>query len=736
MQERINRIRRQQDFYLTAGKRIIPLRGKAPITEDYPNLPVEKCNTHINGNFGWALDAHDLIIDIDPRNGGEKGIENMSRDAGVDLYAQTPVRLITGNGGTHLVFRKDPDTRVLYKSSKYPGIEVLSYGRQVVGAGSIHPDTGREYIWDWEFETLSGIPAAPAGLLDALKPVDYDVSKDALDTYDDSPITVARFQEYLIQLGPCLATDDVSSYQVALRARDLGISPKNTLKCMMEWNEKNDPPWSEDTLKFKIRNAYRYGKSGLGNSNAAAVFDEIEGGPSETLAVAPDKAIVSNAEYTPKAPQNSRMFLEECYPEKGLRYRHGIYYGFDGEVWHPLETGELAHRVQIEMEYSNVSQSAINSTITAIERKVFGNKFTFDTTKLAFENGILDLKDPENITMEDFDISHQVTGKYPFEYDETATCPQWKYFLKEVFEVDQERIDLLQEWVGYSLIHDNRFQKIMVMVGVSRSGKGTIARVIKEVVGSDNYSGLSLSSLVDNFGCSMLLGKKIAVIADAHRPPKGTAERAKELLLNISGGDTIAVNRKYLEMISVQLGTRLTLVANEVPQFSDGADALINRFLVLPFRRTFAGEEDFQLESRLIEEVPGILVWAIEGLQRLMSNQKFTTVQAAKEEIEEIRASNNPIGDFIGGNVSVEEGKRTLVTEVYHAYVDYCREYGRQVCSAHRFSMTFIKILARHSITRERFRDAQGRQYYFTNIVLREPHPFTVIEGGEVDIFA
>lgn len=737
-----DRLRRRQDVYLEARHRIIPLKGKAPFWDDFPILPWEKCNSHIKGNFGWALDKDDLIIDVDPRNGGDKGLENMNQDSGLNLYDATPVRVITGNGGYHLIFKKDPDAQVLYKSSKYPGIEVLSYGRQVVGAGSTHPDTGKEYIFDWEFDSFTQTPEAPPELLGILKPVDYS-SPESLDDYDDSPITVARFQEYLIQIGPCLAQDDVSGFQVALKARDFGISPKKALLCMLEWDENNDPPWGEEGLKSKIRNAYRYGKSGMGNTNAAAVFSDVEGGEDreETISiVAPSPTIVADPdlEYGSKATHNARLFLEENFPQKGLRFRYGILYGFDGEVWTPLENGELAHRIQMAMEFSKSSQSAINSTITAVERKVFGDRFVLDKTRVAFENGVLDLQDPQNITLDDFNIDYHVTGKYPFDYDESSTCHLWKNFLEQVFEGDEERINLLQEWMGYSLVHDNRFQKIMVMVGVSRSGKGTIARIMREVVGSANFVGLSLSSLVDSFGCSMLVGKKLAVIADAHRPPKGTQERAKEILLNVSGGDTIAVNRKYMDMISVQLETRLTLVANEVPQFSDGADALVNRFLVLPFRRTFAGEEDFELDSKLIQEVPGILVWAIEGLQRLLTNKKFSCVKAASEEIEEIRATNNPIGDFASNYVRVNPGKKAPVVEVYQSYVEYCREHGRQACSAHRFSMVFMRCLARYSVSRERIRVGDVRQYYYMNLELKAPHPFEVIDGGveELDIFS
>ena len=49
---------------------------------------------------------------------------------------------------------------------------------------------------------------------------------------------------------------------------------------------------------------------------------------------------------------------------------------------------------------------------------------------------------------------------------------------------DAESISCLQEWFGYLLTPDTRQQKILMMVGPKRSGRGTIARVLKALAGS------------------------------------------------------------------------------------------------------------------------------------------------------------------------------------------------------------------------------------------------------------
>jgi putative DNA primase/helicase len=78
----------------------------------------------------------------------------------------------------------------------------------------------------------------------------------------------------------------------------------------------------------------------------------------------------------------------------------------------------------------------------------------------------------------------------PFEFDARASAPrEWLAFLKKLWPNDPETIGTLQEWFGYLLTPDTRQQKILFLLGPKRSGKGTIARVLGELVGATNFAG-------------------------------------------------------------------------------------------------------------------------------------------------------------------------------------------------------------------------------------------------------
>ncbi len=83
---------------------------------------------------------------------------------------------------------------------------------------------------------------------------------------------------------------------------------------------------------------------------------------------------------------------------------------------------------------------------------------------------------------------------YAFDHDPPPP-KQWLAFLKSIWPNDQESINCLQEWFGYCLLPDTRHHKMLMIVGVKRSGKGTIVEVLENLIGSENVIGPKLSTL-------------------------------------------------------------------------------------------------------------------------------------------------------------------------------------------------------------------------------------------------
>lgn len=265
---------------------------------------------------------------------------------------------------------------------------------------------------------------------------------------------------------------------------------------------------------------------------------------------------------------------------------------------------------------------------------------------IAFYNGLLDVdRDRVLPTTPDYFTTHGL----PVAYEPASNCPLWLSFLQSTLGEDQLKIHLLQEWMGYCMTPDMSQQKMMFMRGPAGAGKGTILHVLENLVGTGQYTSTSIASLSSQFGLGPLVGKLVATLSDAKVTPGTNSGRGLENILSIVGHDSVGIDRKHMEHLeAVHLTTRLTIVANEFLELPDYANALARRLLILEFTKRFLGKNaDTTLRPRLLTELPGIAIWALEGLKRLRSNSHFTEPESGAALLTEWTISTNPLAGFI-----------------------------------------------------------------------------------------
>lgn len=264
-------------------------------------------------------------------------------------------------------------------------------------------------------------------------------------------------------------------------------------------------------------------------------------------------------------------------------------------------------------------------------------------------------------------------------FDPRAPEPkEWLKFLGLIWPNDPQSIEALQDIFGYLLSPDTSHQKIPLIVGPKRSGKGTIARVLTALLGQDSVTAPTLASLAMNFGLAPLIGKSVAIIGDARLSGKADQAAIAERLLSISGEDSITVDRKFQAAWTGRLGVRFVIMSNELPRLSDASGALASRFIVLTMERSFYGQEDRGLGNRLMDDLPGILNWAREGYLRLRKRGYFLQPDSAGDAIEELEELGSPISAFIKARCIVEAGRRVSANDMFDAWRDWCEANGRR----------------------------------------------------------
>lgn len=297
-------------------------------------------------------------------------------------------------------------------------------------------------------------------------------------------------------------------------------------------------------------------------------------------------------------------------------------------------------------------------------------------TIVSVKNGLLKLEGRE-LAKHDPRFFNLVS--VPFDYDPDAPEPgEWLKFLEVLWpDGGAGQVEALQEWFGYVISGRLDFQKMLAIIGPPRSGKGTIGKVLTELVGAANTAGPTLASLATNFGLQPLLGKTLAVISDARLGGRADLSQVVERLLNISGEDSVTVDRKHKESWTGKIPVRVMMMSNELPRFSDASGTIASRFIVLEHTKSFLGNEDRTLVSRLMAELPGILNWALAGLDRLLARGRFDEPETSKDLGEIMRQTASPYAAFVADQCVVGEQYETDADEMWAAWSFWCAENGR-----------------------------------------------------------
>jgi putative DNA primase/helicase len=323
----------------------------------------------------------------------------------------------------------------------------------------------------------------------------------------------------------------------------------------------------------------------------------------------------------------------------------------------------------------------------------------------------------------------------PFDYEPDAAAPaRWLTFLDELWGDDEESQKALAEWFGYVLSSDTSQQKMYLLVGPKRSGKGTIARVLTGLLGPHNTAAPTLAALTQNFGLQPLIGKPLAVVSDARLGSRANNEIAVERLLSISGEDTLTIDRKYRDPWTGRLPTRFMILTNELPKFSDSSGALASRFVMSILTRSFYGEENPRLTAELLEEASGIFNWALEGLDRLRERGYFLIPESAREAQHHLEDLASPVGAFVRDMCEVGPAYEVDKDVLWEAWKDWCSEEGRDRPGTKAVFARDLRA-AVPGLTPVRPREGENRTHSFRGLQLRQQSdgPLTTADQAEQD---
>jgi putative DNA primase/helicase len=220
----------------------------------------------------------------------------------------------------------------------------------------------------------------------------------------------------------------------------------------------------------------------------------------------------------------------------------------------------------------------------------------------------------------------------------SADCPRWLQFLHEAAGGDQDLINFLRQFAGYSLTGDTKEHALIFAYGGGGNGKTVFLNTIAGIMGD-----YATASAMDTFVASssdrhptdlaMLRGASLVYASETEEGRQWAEARIKQM----TGGDRIRARFMRQDFFEYLPQFKLLLIGNHQPSLRNVDDAARRRFNIVPLTRKPA-TPDRDLEAKLRAEWPGILRWMIDGCitwQKTGLVRPQVVTQATSEYFEE-----------------------------------------------------------------------------------------------------
>jgi hypothetical protein len=157
--------------YGSRGWRVFPVAGKVPRLAAWPTQATTDAatlrrwwQTWPTADLGIATGDGLVVLDVDPRHGGDSSLADLERHHG---RLPDTCRALTGGGGVHVYLAVDQAIR--NRAGLAPGIDLRGDGGFVVAPPSTHV-SGRRYVWELG-ASPDDVPlaSAPRWLLERLR---------------------------------------------------------------------------------------------------------------------------------------------------------------------------------------------------------------------------------------------------------------------------------------------------------------------------------------------------------------------------------------------------------------------------------------------------------------------------------------------------------------------------------------------------------------------------------------
>ena len=239
----------------------------------------------------------------------------------------------------------------------------------------------------------------------------------------------------------------------------------------------------------------------------------------------------------------------------------------------------------------------------------------------------------------------------------------------------------------YCLLPVTKAQKMLLMVGKGGEGKSRIGLILRELFGNSMYTG-SLQKVETNRFARADLEYKLLLVDDDMKTEALPQTNNIKTLVTLE--DKIDIERKGQQSVQGTLYVRFACFGNgSLHALYDKSNGFYRRQLLLTTKEKPVGRvDDPFLIDKMRNEKEGILLWALEGLHRLIrNNYQFTISERTAANLKEAMEQGNNILGFLKseGYFEIRQGAKCKSTDFYKVYKRWCLDNLEKPLAASTF---------------------------------------------------
>lgn len=465
-----------------------------------------------------------------------------------------------------------------------------------------------------------------------------------------------------------------------------------------KWDSKRDQStYGRDTILKAIR-------------DASDMYQPVDGFDLKIKDLTGAKPKLKPKAFSYDDTGNSGRFLRGFGERVLYSYIHKKWYYYSGKVWIEDDLGkvyEMADYIanSIGKEPVFVSDPKDEKLVEQAEKALKNHK-KYTRSFRGKENMLKDTQHHVAVGTDEFDkdsylfntvsgyidlnnghlMQHQASKKMSrmsfSEYNLDAECPNWKQFLNEIFQGDQELIDYLQRAVGYSMSGDISEQMMFILVGNGQNGKSVLLNVLNDVMGTYAMNiqpqtiAVKNGMQTANSDVARLKGARFVTTTEPNKGMRLDEGTVKQL----TGDDKVTARFLYGKEFEFDVEFKIWMATNYKPIITGTDDGIWRRMAIIPFEYKIPKHKiDKKLTSKLKAELSGILNWCIDGYQ-MWREKGLDEPQIVTDQRDEYRSEMDIVYSFVKDKCitnPLASVKKSDLWETFQDWIKYNNEYDK-----------------------------------------------------------